>query len=344
MKNNYSMTYVLLGFCAVMAASYLGSRIKQKFSANETNDEYKLIKQYLLNDSVLYGKNRPKLWIHSSYELNARKWKNYMSRTSTDLNQPYLYLTIQSIINHCGDDFHICLIDDDSFEKLIPGWTTVVQNIADPMRSRYRQLGLMQLLYIYGGMVVPNSFLCTKNLIDVYRQGVQNKTPFIAETISKSFTKDRFLPNILFMGSKKEDGVIQNLIHKLEESHINFSKEQEFLGIISLWCSEQIENKNMQLLDGKLVGVKTNIEKPVLLEHLLSDDYIDYDDSLLHGILIPQHELLKRPKYQWYSILPVDDVLEADCILSKYFKTSMVNNPVDKFYKTRSENTSMVAI
>lgn len=344
MKNNYSMSYMLFGFCAVMAASYIGSKIKQNFVANETNDEYKLIKQYLLNDSALYGKNRPKLWIHSSYELNARKWKNFMSRTSTDLNQPYLYLTIQSIINHCGDDFHICLIDDDSFEKLIPGWTIIMRNTAEPMRSRYRELGLMQLLYIYGGMMVPNSYLCMKNLIEIYKQGIQKKTPFIAETISKTFTKERFQPNISFIGSKKEDRLIQELIHKLENHVTDFSKEQEFLGIISVWCSEQIDNQNMQLLDGKLIGVKNNIGKPVLLEHLLSDEYIDYDESLLHGILIPQHELLRRPKYQWYSILPVDDILETDCILSKYFKTSMVNNSVDQFYKSRSENISMVAI
>lgn len=341
---NYSMSYVLLGFCVVMAASYIGGRIKQNFATSEANDEYKLIKQYLLNDSALYGKNRPKLWIHSSYEINARKWKNFMSRSSTDLNQPYLYLTIQSIINHCGDDFHICLIDDDSFEKLIPGWDTIVANVAEPMKSRYRQIGLMQLLYIYGGFIVPNSFLCMKNLIDVYKQGTQKNTPFIAETISQSFTKEQFQPNILFMGAKKEDFTIQKIIENLKKSTVDFSKEQEFLGIISLWCSEQIDNHNMQLLDGKLVGVKTSIGKPVLLEHLLSDEYIDYDESLLHGILIPRQELLRRPKYQWYSILPVDDVLEVDCILSKYFKTSMVNTSADKFYKTQSPNRSMVAI
>ena len=66
------------------------------------------------------GNNKPKLWIHMDYHINSRKWKNFMSRNSTDLNQPYLYLTIQSIINHNSNDFHICLIDDDAFEKILP--------------------------------------------------------------------------------------------------------------------------------------------------------------------------------------------------------------------------------
>ena len=78
-------------------------------------DDYKLIEQYLLNDSPLYGYNRPKIWIHSKYELNARKWKDFQSRNSTDLNQPYIHATIKTIINHCGNDFNVCLIDDESF-------------------------------------------------------------------------------------------------------------------------------------------------------------------------------------------------------------------------------------
>ena len=47
---------------------------------------------------------------------------DFHSRNTNNLNQPYLHLTIQSIIDHCSNDFHICLIDDDSFSKLIPEW------------------------------------------------------------------------------------------------------------------------------------------------------------------------------------------------------------------------------
>ena len=102
-------------------AGYYSDKIKHVFDVKEA-DEYEMIKKYLLNDSPLYGFNKPKIWIHTKYELNARKWKDFQSRSSRDLNQPYIHLTIKSIINHCSNDFHICLIDDDTFRKLIPTW------------------------------------------------------------------------------------------------------------------------------------------------------------------------------------------------------------------------------
>ena len=52
----------------------VGTLAKQIRNPLETNDEYEMIKNYLLNESPLYGYNRPKLWIHSKYEINSRKY------------------------------------------------------------------------------------------------------------------------------------------------------------------------------------------------------------------------------------------------------------------------------
>ena len=110
--------YYLFAFGIIAIAGFMGMHSKQAFSSS--NDEYALIQKYLLNESPLYGFNKPKLWIHSTYEVNSRHWKSFQSRNTTDLNQPYIYLTIQSIIQHCSDDFYICIIDNNSFNKLLP--------------------------------------------------------------------------------------------------------------------------------------------------------------------------------------------------------------------------------
>ena len=144
-KISMSIPYLIVSVGLVMAVSYIGDSVRQRFTNRDHMDDYEMVKKYLLNDSPMYGKNRPKIWIHSKYEINARKWKNFMSRNTTDLNQPYLYLTIQSIINHCGDDFHICLIDDDSFMKLIPTWTIELSTVPEPMRTRYRNNAMVQI-------------------------------------------------------------------------------------------------------------------------------------------------------------------------------------------------------
>ena len=47
-------------------------------------------------------------------------WESFNDRMNENLNFPFMYLTIKSIIDCNVWDFHVCIIDDDSFTKLIP--------------------------------------------------------------------------------------------------------------------------------------------------------------------------------------------------------------------------------
>jgi hypothetical protein len=182
-KKNIPKYLLMLGI--IIFASYIGKKYTKYIEGDENKNEYKLIQEYLLNDSPLYGYNKPKLWIHTKYEYNARKWKSFQSRSSYELNQPYIHLTIKSIVLHCADDFNVCLIDDDTFSKLIPSWSIDMQSIAEPLKTRYRDYGIAQLIYYYGGMVVPNTFICRRNLKDLWIEGTEGGTPFICEYQNK---------------------------------------------------------------------------------------------------------------------------------------------------------------
>lgn len=343
-----NVSYMIFAFSLVMIASFFGNKFRQTFIDHEHKDDYEMVKKYLLNDSAMYGNNRPKIWIHSKYEVNARKWKNFMSRNSTDLNQPYLYLTIQSIINHCGEDFHICLVDDDSFEKLIPAWTMDLSIVAEPMRSRFRDKGMLELLYIYGGMVVPNSFLCVKPMIELYNKGIETKTPFMAEKhirLANASQSKPYLPDMYFMGARREDPFVLEMIHEIDrlEGFGHFQNETEFSYKLSQWCFEKAYDKSLQLLEGQVIGIKTRTGKPILVEELMSDDYLDFDESRFYGIYIPAAELLRRPKFKYFTILPVEDILKTDTIMTKYFKVSIVAG-TDVFYKKKTPLMSTVAV
>jgi len=326
-KNTY---YYLFAFSAIAIFSYMGTQMKQTFS---TNDEYTLIKKYLLNDSPLYGFNKPKLWIHSKYEVNSRQWKSFQSRNTTDLNQPYLHLTIKTIINHCSGDFNVCLIDDDTFSKLIPSWDIDLKNVAEPARSQYREIGMLQLIYYYGGMVVPNSFLCNRNLIDLYREGVSGgERPFVCEKRNKTMNPgdkgtSLFKPTIRFMGAKKNDETIQALIEhlKMRSQNPHFNEEAKFRGDTSKWVADAIRAQKINLIDGRKIGVKTVGGKPILLEDLMEEDYLDID-AMAYGILIPGNEILRRHKYQWFAALPAEDVFKTNAVISKYLKASVVDS------------------
>ena len=311
--------------------SVYGGSLKKIFTLTEP-DEYDLVKKYLLNDSPLYGYNKPKIWIHTKYDINARKWKDFYSRNTYDLNQPYIHLTIKSIIHHCGEDFHICLIDDETFSKLIPTWDIDLYKIAEPLRSQYRQLGLAQLIYYYGGMVVPNSFLCKRNLLEMYERGTDGKKPFVCESVNRTAnlavgTQNLpFIPDTYFMGAKKSDPVIKDYIEYLKErskgGHI--TNVYEFSGDTSVGCMGTIQQARMNLIGGEYIGIKTNKRKQVLIEELLEDNYLDLNENT-YGIYIPEDEILNRPKFQWFSVLTSEQILEANTFLTKHIKASMLD-------------------
>ena len=46
--------------------------------------------------------------------------------------------------------------------KLLPNWDVELSTLPEPLKTNYRYLGMAQLIYVYGGLTVPNSFLCMK--------------------------------------------------------------------------------------------------------------------------------------------------------------------------------------
>jgi hypothetical protein len=346
MFSQKNIGFYVLSAITIFATSYLVNKYTQQF---ESNDEYELIRKYLLNDSPLYGFNRPKIWIHTKYEINSRKWKDFYSRNTTDLNQPYIHLTIKTIIDHCGDDFNVCLIDDQTFSKLIPSWDVDLSTVAEPMRAHFRELGLMQLVYYYGGMVVPNSLVCLKNLKSLYEDGIRNNLPFVCESINRSTNvqnqKQRllFAPSLYFMGAVKNDPVILELVEYLKQRNVSphFSAEVDFVGDTSNWCFDRLNEGKLNLIGGERIGIKTEKRKTILLEDLMEEGFLDLRKDTV-GIYIPADEILTRPKYQWFAVLPSEQVLKTNSIIAKYLMASIADS-TDEYVKS-SEIRSVVSI
>ena len=329
--------YKYLGAIAVLGfASYYGNQIKQKMSNNDENDE--LIRKYLLNESPLYGMNRPKLWIHSKYEINARSWKDFQSRNSTDLNQPYLHQTIRTIINCCGNDFNVCLIDDETFSKLIPDWDVNLATLSEPFKSNFREVGMLQLLYIYGGVVLPNSFICMKNVAPLYKEMVNNSKPFFAEEINhtvrgSSACNAAFIPGMQVMGAQKACPIIKEIIVELQKRNKSnhFSNEAKFTGQTSQLLQTKINGNKATVVDGRLLGIKTAKGKRILLDDLMSEDFVDLDIRA-YGVIVPADEVLSRSKYQWLAYLSVNELMKTKMMLTKYLKASIVDNNNEYFF------------
>ena len=317
---NYYAKYIFI-FLLLFVFGFIFEKYKQSEAKQEKLDQYELIKKYLLNDSTLARSDKPILWIHVTFETNARWWSSFGSRNSQCFNQPYQYLTIKSIVDKCGDSFNICLIDDKSFNKIIPGWSTKVANLPNPLRPHLRELAMSKLLYYYGGMTIPSSFICLKNLKPLYNKGLSSATMFCGELLSDSnvATYKEFFPNNKIMGCKKDCELMDKYVNFLERTiSSDYTNELEFTGETDKWLYAQARQKLIMPLDAKYFGCKTDNNEPVLLDNLLSDDDDFSISKSAYGIYIPAEKLLLRTNLQWFARLDPEQVLRSDTVIARY--------------------------
>ena len=231
---------------------------------------------------------------------------------------------MRTIIAQCSNSFHICLIDDKSFDKLLPGWKIKMDKVSGSTIEYARQLGLAKLLHEYGGLIVPPSFVCMRDLIGLYEMAENNNKMIICETINRNITSTtkEFFPNMNFMGAPKGCQIVGELVDFIERTmKKDYTAAAEFLGEFDRWCEYRVRKNQIIKIDGKLIGTKDMNDKMVLIDDLLSNEYIDFYAEA-YGIYIPADEILNRRHYEWFARMSQEQVLNGRVIICKYILLS----------------------
>ena len=322
---SFSITNYIILFVILIVLGMLYSRFEEKRKRDESKEDYHAIQKYLLNETTLANSEKPILWIHVPREYNSRNWASFGSRSSLELNQPYLLLTAKTILNKCSESFTICIIDDDTFQKLIPSWEINMQTISAPILNNVRKLGMLQLLYKYGGLVCPLSFLCMKDLIGLYEKGTRGGRPFLCEMTNRNVTHTSFdyYPDISFSGAPRENQTIQKLIDFWQRTmSSDYTAESDFLGNINRWCNSRIQSGEINKINGVEIGTKTVDETPIIIDDLMSNNYLNLYTGT-YGIYIPADEILKRHKFEWFARSSAKQVLESNTIIGNYILVNL---------------------
>ena len=315
--------YIML-FILLTTVGMLYDRYKRKFFPDEELDKYDLVRKYLLNENGK-GADQPLLWIHTTHNINARKWPSFYSRNTNRLNQPYKDLCVESVVKHCGGSFNICLIDDHSFERLIPDWSIMIDELSDPVKSHVRELALCRILYEYGGMLVPNSTIVMKDLRSLYNTKMEEKDFFAGELVNRgsSGTYTRFFPSHKFMGCKKNSHTMKELLDNLEISVSKDNSDQpEFEKLTDKYIYKFIKEGKCSLICGKALGTKDKNNNVILIDNLLENGPLNLCLCSLYCICLPDDEILNRTKYQWFARLNHRQVLESNTQISKFMLLS----------------------
>ena len=321
---NYLFFFLLLLSIILLVIMYFSGIFDKK-----PNIEIENIKKYLVNAQTIDDKldklDKPILWIHNDYKMNDRKWESFGSRNSRELNKPIIYLTIDTIIKNCGKSFYICLIDDNSFNYLIPEWPHNLDQIPEPVKEHYRFIGIMRILYLYGGMNIPPSFLCLKNLNKLYIDGTKNDKFFIGESISHYNESDVFIDKKI-LGCKKNNDVFMEFLERIEEMlYRDPTDEPEFLNKVNKIYLNGVDSKEINVINGEYLGLYDNNKGLIKMEDMLGDNDIEINKSA-YGIDIPIDNIINSLHYEWFSRLNVDEISKSNTFIGKQIQLIYCND------------------
>ena len=206
-------------------------------------------------------------------------------KKSNNLNKKYVEMCVESIVKYSGNSFNVCLINDDSFSKLIPGWQVDMDKLSDPIKNHVRILAISKILFYYGGIRLPNSTLLLKDILPLYNEMLQSRCMFVGEMVSRNSTSvmTRFYPNNKLMGCRKitNDGQIYK-IYGIALSRDN-TEEIDFEGELDRVLYKMCDEHEINLIDGCAFGNKTKTGKTVLIDDLLGSSFVAFDRNM-YGI------------------------------------------------------------
>ena len=317
-------TKLILSVGLLLLIGYLYDKYKTNLDKDKQFEDFEIVQKYLLGESKeiseLRNSSKPILWIPINYEKNSRNWESFFSRSNSNLNLPYFYFTLKSLIKKNANDFNICIIDDSTITKLLERqeFDFNLERISDPRRKNVRLLGLAKLVNKYGGLVVPPSFLSFQSFKNI-NSIIENNILVFGENKNSTVSYDQypFVPDINIFGSLKNNNQLNNFIEYLENlANKQYSDESFFLGNINNYLLNKLRKKEIALIKAEYLGLKNNQNKEIFVDDLFKTSLIDFNENA-YGLYIPYQFLLNRHNYNWFNYLSIKEILDSEFILAK---------------------------
>jgi hypothetical protein len=301
------INYIYIGVITVTLL-YIMYIYKNTQNIEEEDSTIIDINSYFYSDSYVKESEKRKIWIHIPFEKNSRKWTNFGSRTSTNLNLAYMTLCIKSIIDTCGDSYDVIIFDDTNIPQLINTEIDLLK-LSGALKEKYRELCLLQIIYDYGGILVPPSLFLKKSLKSIDK----SDTWYVAElTNTENVSYAEMYNSTLFTGSNIKNAQLNDyIIYQTEQIKNDFGEHSLH------YNTNYLKLHKIQYIDGKIIGVKDKFNKSLLIEDLMENRNILMHETNI-GLCIPHSQLIKRRKYNWFCSLSTEETLKSKTFISHY--------------------------
>ena len=227
----------------------------------------------------------------------------------------------------------------------MPDWE-YTETLPCPLSDHVRKYAMFRLLSVYGGMVVPPSFVCGRDLIELYNASLDGSSNiFVCENVNNSVSSEskEYTPDTVIMGCKAKTPLMKEFTTKVKSLiSRDCTNEMDALGKIGDMCSELVNKNAATLINAELIGVKDKKGNRVYTEDLLGNTYIDFT-SHAYGILINMNEILNR-RTQIFARLSGEQVLESNTIIGKYILVANIPSKKNMLEPDDSEKPEWISL
>ena len=96
----------------------------------------------------------------------------------------------------------------------------------------------------------------------------------------------------------------------------DYTAESLFMGEESKWFSEKIQLEQINVVGAELLGSRDTNNNLITIEQLMGNSYIDIEPTAV-GVYLPDEDILRRTKYQWFARLSARQAIESDTMAGK---------------------------
>ena len=273
---------------------------KRREHIEEKRQETLLLDEFFYHPSILKSKRR-KIWVHIPLEKNARHWQSFGSRSSTHLNLSVTNLCIKSIIDWCAQSYDIILFTDKDIPEILKS-TMDFSTLSGDELERHRQLHILEILYEYGGILLPHTLYMRNN---IKQQDALDRW-FVVDVFNTHHeSSSSRIPSIVITGSPAKDPQLRNYL-----DYLSLDEKTEFVDNYFL-------THHIFVLDGSIFGTKNKFNESIHLDDLMSTKNLTLSEYNI-GLYLPYRELMERTLYKWFVRMNEKQVLAANCTFSYY--------------------------
>lgn len=278
-----------------------------------------IMNYYFNNYTNIDNLSNNKIFIHLPYERNERKWINFGSRSSKELNNDLIVLSVRSIIKTCGHKYNIILYDNHSVKQLInDDNNSDLCNINNPEMlsgvdlKQWESYCKAKILYKYGGIVMSPYFIF-KKCPSEYNLFPNKFTIANLSNEGMNVSNKKNIPTSCYIISAPKNNKDVMIYTKYLEmlctnhytvDHKKFDKSFEQLYLLNSY-------------NPKLLGNMDSNDKQIYVSDLIDNKKIDlmFDHFC---VFINMDVLKKSTKLNWILRLDEEEIKQSNTFIGKY--------------------------